>query len=42
VREPVSAHFPVRFPLKFSFRANAVYEDLPASLPCPHQGCYYD
>ena len=31
-----------RFPLKFSFDPNAVYEDLPASRICPNQGIYYD
>jgi hypothetical protein len=30
------------FPLKFSFSANAQYEDLPASLTCPEQGCFYE
>lgn len=34
--------FEVKFPLKFSFDPDAVYEDLPASEVCPHQGCYYD
>jgi len=29
---------PLRFPLKFSFNPDAVYEDLPASEPCPNQG----
>jgi|AntDeeMinimDraft_5_1070356.scaffolds.fasta_scaffold16501_2 hypothetical protein len=28
-----------KFPLKFSFDKNAVYEDLPASAHCPDQGC---
>ena len=31
-----------RYPLKFSFDPNAVYEELPASKTCPWQGCYYD
>ena len=29
-----------KFPLKFSFNENAVYEDLPASENCPDQGCF--
>lgn len=31
-----------KFPLKFSFDPDAVYEDLPASKVCPNQGIYYD
>lgn len=31
-----------RFPIKFSFDPDAVYEDLPASKTCPSQGIYYD
>jgi hypothetical protein len=30
------------YPLKFSFREDARYEDLPASDDCPHQGYFYD
>jgi len=30
------------FPLKLSFDPNAVYEDVPASEICPHQGFFYD
>ena len=39
---PVSSIFPVKYPLKFSFRADAKYEDLPASKCCPKQGYFYD
>lgn len=31
----------VRYPLKFSFRGSAVYEDLPASKDDPAQGFFY-
>lgn len=30
------------YPLKFSFDPDAVYEDLPASEPCPNAGSFYD
>lgn len=30
----------VKVPLKFSFNANAVYENLPASDECPNQGVF--
>jgi len=39
-RVPFSNLFKVRYPLKFSFNANAIYEDLPASENCPHQGYF--
>ena len=32
----------LKYPLKFSFNKNAVYEDLPASDRCPQQGYFYD
>ena len=32
----------VPYPLKFSFKANAVYENLEASKSCPEQGFFYD
>lgn len=38
VAVPVSTLRPVKYPLKFSFRADAVYENLPASADCPDQG----
>lgn len=31
----------LEFPLKFSFDKDAVYEDLPASDDCEHQGYFY-
>lgn len=36
----VSSMVPINFPLKFSFNPDAVYEDLPASENCPHQGYF--
>jgi hypothetical protein len=33
---------PLKYPLKFSFDKNAVYEDLPPSEFCPRQGFFYD
>lgn len=39
---PVREFFPAFKPLKFSFNPKAVYEDLPASEQCPHQGYFYD
>lgn len=33
--------FDVKYPLKFSFNPNAVYEDLPPAKDCPRQG-YFD
>ena len=30
-----------KFPLKFSFDPDAVYEELPESMPCPNQGYFY-
>lgn len=30
----------IKYPLKFSFRKNAVYEKLPASQNCEHQGYF--
>ena len=30
-----------KYPLKFSFDPNAVYEDLPASTECDYQGFFY-
>ena len=38
---PVSEIFPVRFPLKFSFDPEAIYENLPASETDPSQGYFY-
>jgi len=32
---------PPTYPLKLSFDPNAVYEDWPASPPCPYQGFFY-
>ena len=32
----------LRYPLKFSFNPDAVYEDLPASKDCPYQGFFYE
>tara|TARA_B110000211_G_C14081963_1_gene555008 strand:+ start:745 stop:1293 length:549 start_codon:yes stop_codon:yes gene_type:complete len=32
----------LRYPLKFSFNKNAVYEDLPRSESCPFQGFFFD
>lgn len=32
---------PIKYPLKFSFDPEAVYEDLPASKQCEHQGFFY-
>lgn len=32
---------PLKYPLKFSFNKDAVYEDLPASENCPCQGFNY-
>jgi hypothetical protein len=32
----------IRYPLKFSYDPNAVYEDHPASENCPAQGFFYD
>jgi hypothetical protein len=32
----------VPWPLKFSFKANAVYENLESSESCPEQGFFYD
>lgn len=32
----------LKYPLKFSFNPNAVYEDLPASKTCPFQGFFYE
>ena len=32
----------IKYPLKFSFHKNAVYEDLPASTSCRYQGYFYD
>jgi hypothetical protein len=37
----VTRTFETKRPLKFSFDRNAVYENLPASEICPHQGAYY-
>jgi hypothetical protein len=31
----------IRYPLKFSFNPNAVYEALPASEECEYQGYFY-
>ena len=31
----------IKYPLKFSFDENAVYEDLQASESCPNQGFFY-
>ncbi len=31
----------LKYPLKFSFDPDAVYEDLPAAEHCPHQGFFY-
>lgn len=33
-------HMDIKYPLKFSFDKNAVYEDLPAAQNCPHQGYF--
>lgn len=33
-------HLEIKYPLKFSFDKNAVYEDLPAAKNCPHQGYF--
>jgi hypothetical protein len=33
-------HINIKYPLKFSFDKNAVYEDLPAAKNCPHQGYF--
>ena len=32
----------LKYPLKFSYNKDAVYEDLPASEHCPQQGYFYD
>ena len=32
----------LKFPLKFSFDPDAVYENLPASDRCPYQGYFYE
>ncbi len=32
----------LKYPLKFSFNPNAVYEELPASKRCPYQGYFYE
>lgn len=32
----------IKYPLKFSFDKNAVYEDLPESKSCPHQGFFFE
>lgn len=32
----------IKYPLKFSYNKDAVYEDLPASGSCPYQGFFYD
>ena len=40
VEIPISDLVPVHRPLKFAFSADAVYEDLPASLNCDRQGWF--
>lgn len=37
----VSKVVPCKFPLKFSFNPNTVYEDVDASASCPDQGFFY-
>jgi hypothetical protein len=41
VETRISALLPDLRPLKFSFRASAKYDDLPASPPCPKQGLFF-
>lgn len=41
LRRDIKEELGVRFPLKFSFNRNAVYEDLPASEDCPYQGFFF-
>lgn len=36
----VSKNIPLKFPLKFSFNPDAVYENLPAAEACPDQGYF--
>ena len=33
---------PIKYPIKISYDANAIYEELPASEPCPYQGFDYE
>lgn len=37
----VKKQFDIAVPLKFSFDPHAIYENLPASQDCEHQGIYY-
>lgn len=32
----------IKYPLKFSYSKNAVYEQLPKSEKCPYQGFFFD
>jgi|AntRauTorckE5430_2_1112549.scaffolds.fasta_scaffold33967_1 hypothetical protein len=31
-----------KYPLKFSFTPNTIYEEVEAAKPCPHQGFFYN
>lgn len=37
----IAKAFKCKYPLKFSYDPNAVYEDLPAAKNCPSQGFFY-
>lgn len=41
VSKPISSLVNAPYALKFSFNPDAVYEDLPPSLDCPHQGYFF-
>lgn len=41
IEKEVSELYPIKYPLKFSYDKNAVYEELPASEECEAQGYFY-